>query len=69
LEFHRITKKNPNLKAFKDDTAEIERILKALIKSLENKRLNPCPRQASLDPLSPRTLFSNSIGEEPERLT
>ena len=30
-----------NLKALKDDTEEVERMLKALIKSLENKRLNP----------------------------
>ena len=30
-----------NLKALKDDTEEVERILKALIKSLENKRLDP----------------------------
>ena len=36
-----------NLKALKDDTREVERMLKALIKSLENKRMNP------------RTLFSN----------
>jgi four helix bundle protein len=30
-----------NLKALKDDTGEVERMLKALIKSLENSRLNP----------------------------
>jgi four helix bundle protein len=30
-----------NLKALKDDTEEVERMLKTLIKSLENKRLNP----------------------------
>ena len=30
-----------DLKALKDDTQEVERILKALIKSLENKRLDP----------------------------
>ena len=30
-----------DLKALKDDTKEVERILKALIKSLENKRLDP----------------------------
>jgi len=30
-----------NLKALKDDTEEVERMLKALIKSLENKRLDP----------------------------
>jgi hypothetical protein len=30
-----------NLKALKDDTQEVERMLKALIKSLENKRLDP----------------------------
>ena len=29
------------LKALKDDTEEVERMLKALIKSLENKRLAP----------------------------
>jgi hypothetical protein len=29
------------LKALKDDTQEVERMLKALIKSLENKRLDP----------------------------
>jgi len=28
------------LKALKDDTQEVERMLKALIKSLENKRLD-----------------------------
>jgi len=30
-----------NLKALKEDTEEVERMLKALIKSLENKRLDP----------------------------
>jgi len=30
-----------NLKALKDDTEEVERMLKALIKSLEKKRLDP----------------------------
>ncbi len=30
-----------NLKALKDDTEEVERMLKALLKSLENKRSNP----------------------------
>jgi len=30
-----------NLKALKDGTEEVERMLKALIKSLENKRLTP----------------------------
>jgi hypothetical protein len=30
-----------NLKALKDDTEEAERVFKALIKSLENNRLNP----------------------------
>jgi len=30
-----------NLKALKDGTEEVEKMLKALIKSLENKRLNP----------------------------
>jgi len=29
------------LKVLKDDTSEVERMLKALIKLLENKRLNP----------------------------
>ncbi len=29
-----------NLKALKDDTQEVERMLKALIRSLENKRLS-----------------------------
>ena len=38
----------------KKDIAEIERMLTALIKSLENK------------PLNPWTLFSNLIGEEPD---
>jgi hypothetical protein len=47
------------LGTLKKDIAEIERMLKALIKSLETKPLNPCPRQASLDPLNPWTLFSN----------
>ncbi len=32
---------NENLKALKDNTGEVERMLKALIKSLENKRLDP----------------------------
>jgi hypothetical protein len=40
------------LGTLKKDIAEIERMLKALIKSLENKPLNP-------DPLDPWTLFSN----------
>jgi hypothetical protein len=30
-----------NLMALKDDTAEVERMLKALVKSLEKKRLDP----------------------------
>ncbi len=30
-----------NLKALKGDTEEVERMLKALMKSLENKRLDP----------------------------
>jgi len=38
------------LGAAKKDIAEIERMLKALINSLENKHLNPCPLE-SLDPL------------------
>ncbi len=42
LEIYRITAKK--------DIAEIERMLKALIKSLENKPLNPWPLE-SLDPL------------------
>jgi four helix bundle protein len=33
--------KKENLKALKDYTEEVERMLKALIKSLENKRLDP----------------------------
>jgi hypothetical protein len=40
------------LGTLKKDIAEIERMLKALIKSLENKPLK-------LDPLNPWTLFSN----------
>jgi len=39
---------------WKKDIAEIERMLKALIKSIENK------------PLNLWTLFSNQIGEEPK---
>jgi len=31
---------NKNLKALKDDAEEVERMLKALIKSLASKRLN-----------------------------
>jgi len=46
------------LGTLKKDLGEIEKMFKALIKSLENKPLNPCPRQASLDPLDPCTLFS-----------
>jgi len=34
-------KKKENLKALKDDTEEVERMLKALIKSLVYKRLDP----------------------------
>jgi hypothetical protein len=30
-----------NLKALKDDTEDVERMLKALIKSLEDKHLDP----------------------------
>ena len=41
------------LSTVKTNIAEIERMLKALIKSLENKHLDPW------------TLFSNQIGEEP----
>ena len=36
-----------NLKALKDDTEEVERMLKALIKSLEKKRLDPWPLESS----------------------
>ncbi|MBW2608477.1 MAG: hypothetical protein JRD05_12680 [Deltaproteobacteria bacterium] len=35
--------KKVELGTLKKDMAEIERMLKALIKSLENKPLNPCP--------------------------
>ena len=45
------------LGTLKKDIAEIERMLKALIKSLESK------------PLNPRTLFSNCIGEKPTMIT
>ena len=38
------------LRPLKKDLAEIERMLRALIKSLENKPLNPWPLE-SLDPL------------------
>jgi hypothetical protein len=38
-----------NLEALRDDIEEVERMLKALIKSLENKRLNPGPLE-SLNP-------------------
>ncbi len=41
---------NSKLRPLKKDLAEIERMLKALIKSLENKPLNPWPLE-SLDPL------------------
>jgi hypothetical protein len=41
-----------NLKVLKDGTEEIERMLKALIKSLENKRLDPWPRPINLTILS-----------------
>ena len=33
--------KDLNVKILKDDTTEVERMLKALIKSLENKHLDP----------------------------
>jgi hypothetical protein len=57
LEIYRITAKCPGeLGTLKKDIAEIEKMLKALIKSLENK------------PLNPWTLFSNQIGEEPKYL-
>jgi hypothetical protein len=36
-----LTSNKENLKALKDDTEEVERMLKALIKSLEKKRLDP----------------------------
>jgi hypothetical protein len=45
------------LGTLKKDIAEIERMLKALIKSLENKSLNPW------------ILFSNLFGEEPILVT
>jgi hypothetical protein len=38
------------LDTLQKDIAEIERMLKALIKSLENRPLDPCPLE-SLDPL------------------
>jgi hypothetical protein len=44
-----------NLKALKDNTEEVERMLKALIKSLENKHLDTW----TLDSFNPGTLFSN----------
>ncbi|MFC1811202.1 four helix bundle protein [Thermodesulfobacteriota bacterium] len=36
-----------NLNALKDDTEEVEGMLKALIKLLEYKHLNPCPLESS----------------------
>ena len=47
------------LGTLKKDIAEIERMLKALIKSFGNKPLDPCPRQASLGPSSPTKLEKN----------
>jgi hypothetical protein len=51
------------LGTLKKDIAEIERMLKALIKSLKNKPLVGVKRRSRqrgiLDPLNPRTLFSN----------
>ena len=68
------------LDTLQKDIAEIERMLKALIKSLENRPLDPWPLE-SLDPLLQQTLmpgvgttkdenierwlFSYKIGEEP----
>jgi hypothetical protein len=45
--------KKGELDTLQKDIAEIERMLKALIKSLENRPLDPCPGQASLDPWNP----------------
>ncbi len=42
----KLWKKKENLKALKADTEEVERMLKALIKSLENKRLDPWPLES-----------------------
>jgi hypothetical protein len=47
---------NGRLREINNKIAKIERMLKALIKSLESK---------PYEPLNPRTLFSNKIGEEP----
>ncbi len=59
-------KKKENLKALKDDTEEVERMLKALIKSLVykrlNKRLDPGPLESSNPVLQlnwRRTFFKN----------
>jgi hypothetical protein len=43
----------------KKDIVEIERMLKVLIKSLEKKPSNLCPRQASLGPSYPTKLEKN----------
>ncbi len=75
LEIYRITAKFPkeerydltsqirrSVVSIPSNIAEIERMLKALIKSLENKPLNPWPLE-SLDPLLQliwrRTIFAN----------
>jgi len=47
--------KKGELGTLNKDIAEIERMLKALIKSLENKPLNPL----ILEPWNPGALFSN----------
>ncbi len=50
----------------KKEIAATERMLKALIKSLENKPLHLFKADAAiLEPLNPWPLFSNYIGEEP----
>ena len=46
-----------------DRTAEVERMLKALIKLLENRRL------VTLDPSNPGTLYANYFGKVPNSLT
>ena len=49
-----------NLKALKNHTKEVERMLKALIKSLENKRLNPWTLESS-NPLLQLTWIRTKI--------
>ncbi len=39
-----------DMKQLQKDIEEVERMLKALIKSLENKHLNPCLLQAGSNP-------------------